>query len=155
MLFFLLYGVGQFSHGLNWFFLSSMYGSSCLIEAYGSPGKYCSVYVWVLTPSGRCKLHFLKWWLTGSGGMSGRFCRCIPPLAGPIQQQWTDVGVARLAFGVAWTFTCKTLHIEKSSRFKSCEYGSQSASVQNSTKKCWVILGVLTCNKSAGRCTFH
>ncbi len=33
----------------------------------------------------------------------------------------------KLVWGVAWTFSCKTLQTEKSSRFRSGEYGSQSS----------------------------
>jgi hypothetical protein len=41
---------------------------------------------------------------------------------------------AKLAWGIAWPFGCKTLQIEKSTEFKSGEYGGQSADNQNSTK---------------------
>jgi hypothetical protein len=39
---------------------------------------------------------------------------------------------AKLAWGVAWPFGCKTLLVKKSSEFKFGEYGSQSAKKQNS-----------------------
>jgi hypothetical protein len=41
--------------------------------------------------------------------------------------------------------------IVKSSRFKSGEYGSQSAGVQTSTNNCWAVLVVWTSAKSAER----
>ncbi len=39
---------------------------------------------------------------------------------------------ARFKLGVAWIFPCKMHEIEKSSKFKSTDYGSQSAENRNS-----------------------
>jgi hypothetical protein len=38
---------------------------------------------------------------------------------------------AKLAWGIAWTFGCPTLPLEKSSKFKFGEYSGQSAENQN------------------------
>jgi hypothetical protein len=38
---------------------------------------------------------------------------------------------AKLVWGIAWTFSCKTLQTEKSSGFRSGEYGGLSTGVQN------------------------
>jgi hypothetical protein len=47
---------------------------------------------------------------------------------------------SRLAFGVARTFAWKTLHIEKSSRFKSCKYANQPESRILPILNSWVVL---------------
>ncbi len=60
------------------------------------------------------------------------FCGFIPLLVSVILRQRTDVGAAKLAWGVAWHFGCKTLPVEKSSEFKFSKYGGPSAKNQNS-----------------------
>ncbi len=62
---------------------------------------------------------------------------------------------ARFEWGVAWTFACKTHEIEKSSKFKSCEYGGQSAKNGNSANSRWAVLVVQASTESAERCIFH
>jgi hypothetical protein len=52
----------------------------------------------------------------------------------------------KIGRNLAWTFSCKTLLIEKSNGFRSDEYGGQSAGVQNSAmfswKNLWVVQAV-------------
>ncbi len=62
---------------------------------------------------------------------------------------------AGLAWGIAWPFACKTMQIEKSSKFKSSKYGSQSIRVQISAKSCWVVLAASAVTKSVERRIFH
>jgi hypothetical protein len=49
---------------------------------------------------------------------------------------------ARLALGVTWTFACKMLQRERSSKFKPGKYGRQFAGTQNSANSLWVVLAV-------------
>jgi hypothetical protein len=63
--------------------------------------------------------------------------------------------VVKLAWDVAWSLACKTSPIEKSSEFKSGEYGIQHARVQNSANNCWVVLAVWIGAKSTDRCIFY
>ncbi len=63
--------------------------------------------------------------------------------------------VVKLAWDVAWSLACKTSPIEKSSEFKSGEYGIQHARVQNSANNCWVVLAVWIGSKSTDRCIFY
>ncbi len=49
---------------------------------------------------------------------------------------------ARLGWGIAWTFTCKTLQIEKSSEFKSDKYGGQFTGIKNSADNRLVVSAV-------------
>ncbi len=62
---------------------------------------------------------------------------------------------ARLAWDIAWTFACRTLQIEKSSRFKYCENGGQSTRVKNSAKNCRVVLVAWVGVESSGRRIFQ
>ncbi len=85
----LLVNKGWGGQSWTWMFFS-MYRPSCFIEAHFRPEKYWLVCVGLLAnhvlnsnfiyPSG------------GSGGMSSSFCWYLPPLAGPIPLQWTDIG---------------------------------------------------------------
>jgi hypothetical protein len=77
--------------GLKRFF--SLYGPSCLIEAYDRPEKYWLVWAGPLASHlFNFNLIFLSDGLTAGGGQSGMFCVYIPPLLGLIPQRRTDVG---------------------------------------------------------------
>jgi hypothetical protein len=66
--------------------------------------------------------------------MSGRSCRCISSLTGPIPWQWTDLGV-QISVRCRWDFVYKMHHLVQVRRI-----WQQSKGVQNSANSCWVVL---------------
>ncbi len=62
---------------------------------------------------------------------------------------------ARFELGLALTFACNTHKIEKSSKFKSGKYSSQSTKNWNSTNSRWVVLTEKAGAKSTERRIFH
>jgi hypothetical protein len=69
-----------------------------------------------------------------------RICTCTS-LTGPIPQQWIDVGRPDQGEASHGLSTYTTRQLVKSSWFKSADYGSQSAGVQNFANwQCWLAL---------------
>ncbi len=106
-----------------------MYRSSFLIEAYDSPGKYwLALHLFNEGAIFCCEAS--RWW-------NERHVLQMYSAASRSHSFAMDRRrVARLTWGITWTFTYKTLQIETASEFKSGKYGSQSARVQNSSRTC-------------------
>ncbi len=116
---------GAINCGLNCFF------SSCLIKAYVGHEK-----CWLVCVGLSANHLFNDSIILCPGGLLVE-AEWVAGLA-DVYRLWlvsfcTDgqMYVTRLAWGITWTFACKTLQIEKSNDFKSSKYGSQTARVQN------------------------
>jgi hypothetical protein len=87
-----IYRVGQSIVDYNVVFFS-MYGPSCLIEAYGGPEKKWLLYAGLLA-NHPLNLNFIfhSKGIMAAGELVARSCGCILPLTGPILRRWMDVG---------------------------------------------------------------